>query len=169
MSGCVGGSSGGDTVRLVLVLMWAHPASSACANQHATHAPSPQELCGSAKQRVPLHARYPRPRLPPAGGSLTTAAAWLHSPAVEVQLPPLAALLHCNGTWLDSARQGWVAVQVQVHGDARWSLPAGNVRQGPAVAAVTAAAVLGGAAAVLAALWRHGSGETRQRPARSAD
>lgn len=43
-----------------------------------------QELCGSVKLHVSLHALYPRPRPPAANGGLATAAAWLLSPVAVV-------------------------------------------------------------------------------------
>ena len=115
---------------------------------------------------VPLHARYPRPQ----NGSAGWAGALL-SAVREVQVPQPLVLTQCQygegaaaaaaaagearAEEEAAARQRWVQAYVTLGGALPvWRQPAGSLAHAALVPAVTAAAMLAGAAAVLGALFR---------------
>jgi hypothetical protein len=102
---------------------------------------------------VDLHARYPRPRLP---AILESWQDYVLSPMATATLPPPRLLARCSGTGAEGG--AWEVVGSEASGDATWQVPAGNLLHAKAAAAVTSACVLGGAAAVLAAVVRTGPG-----------
>lgn len=115
---------------------------------------------------VPLHARYPHPRQP-AQSSLAQGgwAAALQSTVAVVELPQPRVLVRCPPGSHGARDAPWqeAAVEGAAPSPKSWDMPAGNLQQGPLVAAGTAAALFGSAAAVLWALYRPEQALAKQR------
>jgi hypothetical protein len=121
---------------------------------------------------VPLHARYPLPRHPtqPSQAAQTGWTAALRSADAAMEVPQPRVLVRCppgSGAASDSLAL-WQEATVERAGAAAqelmtWDMPAGNLQHGPFVAAGTAAALLGSAAAVLWALYRPQQALSKQR------
>lgn len=96
----------------------------------------------------PLHARYPYPATPPAGGAYSSAWKWLTSPQTSITIPTPLILAKTHG------ESDWMIVEHSSTIPISWPVPTGNVFHTDFVVLTTIGVVIGSALIIARSLFK---------------